>query len=158
LRFIRATRYVLYWTDEDILSSFHLRDHPLHGGLDLRIGERGVAALGRHVVAVRTGVAIDRVLHERRDAFLDARRPRGLVGDLGRACGAGRMTRGAQVVEDRLAVGRSAVSYLRRRSLVRGGLGGLHRGTSGITRIHRRNRRDAFARTLHFPLVAFLRQ
>src|SRR3546814_10258637 len=59
--------------------------HPVHGVGDLLGGERRVAALRRHEVAVRAVVALDRVLDQGLDAFGQTRTPDGLVAHFRRA-------------------------------------------------------------------------
>src|SRR3546814_18021816 len=83
--------------------------HPVHGVGDLLGGERRVAALRRHEVAVRAVVALDRVLDQGLDAFGQTRTPDGLVAPFRRAGDTGGVATGAQVVEDFLAVGGDAV-------------------------------------------------
>src|SRR3546814_2401258 len=65
------------WTVSWTLLLLEVGEHPVDGGLDLLVGQRRVAALGRHDPAVRAGVAIDRVGVERLGALGDARRPMG---------------------------------------------------------------------------------
>src|SRR3546814_21062409 len=73
-------------------------EHPVDGGLALLVGQRRVAALGRHDTAVRAGVAIGRVGVELRGAQGDARGTLGVV--IGRGVApAGGVAGGAQVVE-----------------------------------------------------------
>src|SRR3546814_264263 len=67
------------WTVSWTFLLLEVGEHPVDGGLDLLVGQRRVAALGRHDPAVRAGVAIDRVGVERLGALGDARRPIGLV-------------------------------------------------------------------------------
>src|SRR5690242_17404554 len=77
-----------------------LRDHVLHRGTHLGVGQRCVAALGRHGV-----LALQRILDERVHALLDPGRPGRLVAELRRAGDAGRMAGRAGTVEHLLAVG-----------------------------------------------------
>src|SRR5690349_5821814 len=65
-----------------------LIDDPVHGVLDLLVGERRHAALRGHEATIRTVEALDRVLDQGVDAFRDARRPVTLVAQLRRAADA----------------------------------------------------------------------
>src|SRR5690606_8372915 len=93
------------WTGHGRCGLLEVGEHPVDGGLDLLVGQRRIAALGRHDPAVRAGVALDRVLVQRFGALGDARGPVGLVHGRGIAHARG-MAAGAQVAEDHRAVHR----------------------------------------------------
>src|SRR5688572_10278990 len=80
---------------------FRLRGHELDRGAHLGVGERRVAALRRH-----GALAFEHRLGERVHALLEARCPRRLVAQLGRAGDRLRVARDAGLVVHRLAVGR----------------------------------------------------
>ncbi len=78
-------------------------DHVVDGRFDVRVRQRGVAALRRHHAAFALEAA-DRVRVQHADALRDARRPRGLVAEFRRAGDARRVARRAAGFEDLLAV------------------------------------------------------
>src|ERR1700722_7229961 len=116
-------------------ASLNLRNHPFDGRLDLIVGQRRIAALGRHQFAVLALVAVDGVTDQRLQAFGDARCPRGLVRDDRRAGSGVGVTGLAKVAESRLAVCGAAIRDLRFRRLFRRLLSGQQRGFAGVARV-----------------------
>src|SRR5919198_1140715 len=89
-----------------------LRNHEVDGGAKLRVGERLVAAFGRH-----RAFAFQRRLQERIHAGLDAGRPGFLIADFWGAAYAGRVARHAHLVENCLAIRCTGLLLLLRRRL-----------------------------------------
>src|SRR5690606_17269482 len=124
-----------------VLRLLEVVEHPVDRGLDLLVGQRGVAALGGHHAGA-AGEALDGVLVQRVLALGDARGPRALGQGRGTADAAA-VAGTAQVLEDHRTVGGAAVGDLRggggRGSRGGGGLG----GGAGVAGVDRADRRDA---------------